>query len=105
MAFVGQTFIWLNVEKLLERNRYIHETVEDFCNVGKVLLGSLVHLCAGYDSVPELYSLELLVWFLNESSDETLVFSLESKHKLFHKEERQIFTNDESSRRCVNLQV
>lgn len=52
MAFVGQAFIWLNVEKCLERNRDIHGTVEDFCNVEKVLLGSLVHLCAGYDSVP-----------------------------------------------------
>lgn len=45
------------------------------------------------------------MWFLNESSDETLVFSLESKQKLSHKEERQIFTYDEFSRRCVNLQV
>lgn len=82
----------------------IHGTVENG-NVGKVLLGNLVHLPAGYDSVPELYSLELLVWFLNESSDETSVFSLERKQKLFHKDEWQIVTYDESSRRCVNLQV
>lgn len=99
-----QVFVWLNVEKLPERNRDIHGTVENFCNVEKVLLGILVHLHADYDSVPDLYSLELLVWFLNESSDETSVFPLERKQKLSHKEERQISTYDESSR-CVNLQV
>lgn len=45
------------------------------------------------------------MWFLNELSDETSVFSLERKQKLSQKEKRQISTYDESSRRCVNLQI
>lgn len=96
MAERGEALTW--------KNRDIHGTVENFCNVEKVLLGNLVHPHADCDSVPELYSLELLVWFLNESSDETSVFPLERKQKLSHREERQISTQDKPSRRCCNLQ-
>lgn len=33
------------------KNRDIHGTVENFCNVEKVLLGNLVHPHADWDSV------------------------------------------------------
>lgn len=95
----GRSSVWASGFRVAEggealtwKNRVLRGTVANFHDVEKVLLGNLVHPLADCDSVPELYSLELLVWFLNESSDETSVFPLERKQKRSHREERPVST-------------